>query len=64
MGGVRVEDEDKVDLEYPAGHERPHGKTSFPLPNFSSKGRSQIIGTLPAFIGRLANFSSTESEVN
>lgn len=64
MGGVGVEDEDKVDLEYPAGHERPHGKAPFPLPNFSSKGRSQLIGTLPAFTCRLVDLSSTESEVN
>lgn len=64
MGSVRVENEDKIDLEYPAGHERPHGKASFPLPNFSSKGRSQLIGALPTFTCRLVDLSSTESEVN
>lgn len=64
MSSVRVEDEDKVNLEYPAGQERPHCKAPFPLPNFTSKGRSQFIGTLSTFTCRLGNFPSTESEID
>lgn len=64
MCSVRVEDEDKVNLEYPAGQERPNSKAPFPLPNFTSKGRSQFICTLSAFTCRLGNFPSTESEID
>lgn len=38
MGGVRVEDEDKVDFEYLVGYECLYGKIFFLFLNFFSKG--------------------------